>query len=350
VELRVARPGGRIEVETRIRAAEIEIRGCAGATVRAVPRAPAALRAEYFQHAPLALERARYAPERAPAPETGDGSLDALDAELAAFFRVETAALGRVRLRSHGRPNVDVVLAISREEGEEPPSAHPLFHPRPAVPPPAAPPPGEPPAPVEGDADAEEARPAGQDWRDFVPPPEGEGGGCMEGRPMWLVRIVRSDPVRYDALLADWVGEPRSASLRVGDLDDDGWPEVRLDADWLDVMASSMLTEGLDDRDGGVTIVDLATWIPELDELLSSHTGNAYAYEALQSHVSMSDANGDGRRDAVIRGRSESFDADYADEDEEPRPTRTAIERTLVYDAETDVYVPWTPPAAAPAE
>lgn len=346
ITLELGRPGGLVTIAGPVRVRAVDVIGCAGTTLRASPRRVAAIDA-HTERVPLELSRARYAPDRSVEEAPSAGSMDALDAELAALFQVESRALGRVRLRARGAAPVEIVLAISRGPAEPRGSAElaPLVgsptvtaeehadqsgtrvEPEPAAPEPAASP---------------AAPPAGQEWRPFA----GSGQGCTASDPhvLRLVRIVRADPVRYDTLALGEPCEVRAASMRVGDLDGDGWPELRLDWESFDESTDPESSAGAGDRGAWAVIVDVASFLPELDMALSQFSGNDYAYSSTTARLAMRDVDGDGRRDAERRGRREEFDVDF----DETHPTRTAIDEVFLYDAETDVFVPMRPPTTPP--
>ena len=132
--------------------------------------------------------------------------------------------------------------------------------------------------------------------------------------------------------------------MRVGDLDGDGWPELRLDWESFGESTDPESSAGSGDRGAWGLIVDVASFLPELDLALSQYSGNDYAYLSTTARLAMRDVDGDGLRDAERRGRREEFDVDF----DETRPTRTVIDEVFLYDAETDVFVPMRTPASAP--
>ena len=345
ISLELGRPGGLITLAGPVRVRTLDVIGCAGTTLRASPRPVAAIDAR-TERVPLELPRARYAPERTSSEAPSAEGMDALDAELTALFQVESRALGRVRLRARGVAPIEIVLAISRGPGETgrtelAPLVGSTTDSTREIPPSAeSGAPGE--SPTSEAVANPAAPPAGQQWR----PLTGGGQGCTASDPheLRLVRIVRTEPVHYDTLALDEPCEVRAASMRVGDLDGDGWPELRLDWESFGESTDPESSAGSGDRGAWVLIVDVASFLPELDLALSQYSGNDYAYLSTTARLAMRDVDGDGLRDAERRGRREEFDVDF----DETRPTRTVIDEVFLYDAETDVFVPMRTPASAP--
>jgi hypothetical protein len=273
-----------------------------------------------------------FADQREP-DASGPRSLEALDAALSSALSRPAWVLGRVRGRSRGCPDVSVGLAImNARSSDRDPAQHGYES-------------------LE-DVYASTERIVGErgDERRTMPWVEDGSWDADDYRcgpydnisDIVLFRAAhvegRIENLKTAVLMSDRCGWLRH-SLVLGDIDHDGRSEVRVEARTL--LSTNEASE--QDASHDLWLVDVATFAVELEVQLQNASerfmGDGYGNDDTRAELTFRDMDGDGHRDALVRGRSQGLDPSFTNGETDGIEYRDFFTRVHRYDALADRFV-----------